>query len=145
MKTTRNIRSVRWILIAVLLFFGGITLFLSTSVLFDLFDMREMEGNYVEFVVLANFFASILYFAAAFGLITQQPWARYPLWIAGVVMVVASLALGWYVHLGGIHEQRTIVAMIFRTLLTLAFYATAVYIGRAQHQQTQTIKTNTST
>jgi len=58
MKTTRNRNWVRWTLIAVLLLFGGITLFLSASVLFDLFGMREKEGNYVQFVVLANFFAS---------------------------------------------------------------------------------------
>lgn len=145
MKTTRNTTWVRWTLVAVLLFFGGVTLFLSTSIVFDLFGMREKEGNYVQFVVLANLLASILYFAGAIGLIAHQAWTRYPLWMASVVMIVASIAFGWYVYQGGIHEQRTIVAMLFRTLLTLAFYATAVWIGRAQHQQTQTIKTNTST
>ena len=138
MKTTRNRNWVRWTLIAVLLLFGGITLFLSASVLFDLFGMREKEGNYVQFVVLANFFASILYFAAAFGLLAHKPWARYPLWMASVVMLVASLAFGWYVYQGGIHEQRTIGAMAFRTVLTIAFYATAVWIGRAHHQRTNT-------
>ena len=42
MKTTRNRNWVRWTLIAVLLLFGGITLFLSASVLFDLFGMRVL-------------------------------------------------------------------------------------------------------
>ena len=69
MKNTRNTNRVRWALIAVLLLFGGVTLFLSTSVLFDLFGMREKEGNYVQIVVLANFFASVLYIAAAIGLL----------------------------------------------------------------------------
>jgi len=145
MRSTRNATWVRWTLIVVLLLFGGITLFLSTSVLFDLFGMREKEGNYVQFVVLANFFASVLYFAAAVGLIAHEPWARHPLWMASVVLLLASLAFGWYVYQGGIHEQRTIGAMIFRTLLTIAFYATAVWIGRAQQQQTETFTTNTST
>lgn len=138
MKTTRNRNWVRWTLIAVLLLFGGITLFLSASVLFDLFGMREKEGNYVQFVVLANFFASILYFAAAFGLLAHKPWARYPLWMASAVLLVASLGFAWHVYQGGIHEQRTIGALAFRTLLTIAFYTTAVWIGRAQHQRTNT-------
>jgi hypothetical protein len=35
-------------IIAVLLaFFALLTLFLSTSIIFDLFDIREREGNYV--------------------------------------------------------------------------------------------------
>lgn len=137
MKTMRKTKSVRWTLIAVLLFFGGITLFLSTSILLDLFGMREKEGNYVQFVVLANFFASILYFAAAVGLLAHKPWARYPLWMASVVLLVASIAFAWYVYQGGIHEERTIGALAFRTALTLAFYATAVWIGRPHPQQTK--------
>jgi hypothetical protein len=129
---------VRWALIVVLLLFGGLTLFLSTSVLLDLFGMREKEGNYVQFVVLANFFASILYLASALGLIAHRPWARYPLWMACVVLLLTSLAFGWYVYQGGLHEQRTIGALAFRTLLTLAFYATAVRIGRAHQHETNT-------
>ena len=134
MKTTQNANWVRWTLIAVLLLFGGITLFLSTSVLFDLFGMREKEGNYVQFVVLANFFASIGYFAAAIGLLAHKLWARYPLWMASVILIGTSLGLAWYVSQGGLHEPRTIVAMIFRTVLTSVFYFTAAWIGRSQQQ-----------
>ncbi len=138
MSATATTKLLRWFLITVLLLFGGLTLFLSTSVLFELFGMREKEGNYLQFVVLANFFASILYFAAGVGLLTHKPWARYPLWMASVVLLVASLAFGWHVSQGGIHEQRTIGALAFRTLLTLAFYATAVLIGRAHQHETNT-------
>ncbi|MFZ1659880.1 MAG: hypothetical protein WAT61_13715 [Flavobacteriales bacterium] len=135
MKITGNKILVRRTLIAVLLLFGAITLFLSTSIFFDLFGMREKEGNFVPFVVQANFIASIGYVAAAIGLIAHKPWARYPLWMASVVLLVASIAFAWYVYQGGIHEQRTIGALAFRTLLTLAFYATAVWIGRGLPQQ----------
>ena len=142
MSNARNTSWIRWTLIAVLLLFGGVTLFLSSSILLDLFGMREKEGNYVQFVVLANFFASILYFAAAIGLLAHKWWARYPLWMASVVLLVTSLAFGWYIYQGGVHEQRTIVAMIFRTLLTIVFYATAIRVGRAHQPQTRTISTN---
>lgn len=138
MKNTRNTNRVRWALIAVLLVFGGVTLFLSTSVLFDLFGMREKEGNYVQIVVLANFFASVLYIAAAIGLLAHRLWARYPLWMASVVLITASMAFAWHVYQGGIHESHTISALVFRTVLTLAFYATAVWVGRAQQQQHHT-------
>ncbi len=48
---------IRYVLAAVLIGFGGLTLFLSGSVILDLFDMRTKEGNYVDFVVWANFLA----------------------------------------------------------------------------------------
>ena len=136
MRATRNTTFMRWALIAALLLFGGLTLFLSTSVLLDLFEIREKEGNYVQFVVLANFFASILYFAGAVGLVTRKPWARYPLGMAIVVLLVASVAFARHVYQGGIHEQRTIGALAFRTVLSIAFYATAAWIGRSDQQPT---------
>jgi hypothetical protein len=37
--------------------FALITLFMSTSVIFDLFGIRAKEGNYVLFVVISNFIA----------------------------------------------------------------------------------------
>ena len=136
MKTRRNTKWVRWALIAVLVLFGGITLFLSTSILFDLFGIREKEGEYVPFVVLANFIASIGYLAAAIGLLAHRLWARYPLWMASAVLLMASVGFAVHVLQGGIHESHTIVALAFRTVLTIAFYATAVWLIRAQPQQT---------
>lgn len=135
MKTTRNTKWVRWALIAVLVLFGGITLFLSTSILFDLFGIREKEGQYVPFVVLANFIASIGYFAAAIGLLVHRLWARYPLWMASAVLLMASVGFAVHVLQGGIHGSHTIVALAFRTVLTIGFYATAVWLIRAQPQQ----------
>jgi hypothetical protein len=35
--------------------FGLLTLFLSTSVIFDLFGIRAKEGNYVVFAIIAYF------------------------------------------------------------------------------------------
>jgi hypothetical protein len=54
--------------------FGLLTLFLSTSVIFDLFGIRAKEGNYVLFVVWSNFISSILYLLAAYGFIKSKKW-----------------------------------------------------------------------
>jgi hypothetical protein len=52
--------------------FGLLTLFLSTSVIFDLFGIRAKEGNYVLFVVWSNFISSILYFLLLMGLLRAK-------------------------------------------------------------------------
>lgn len=57
--------------------FGLLTLFLSTSVIFDLFGIREKEGNYVLFVVWSNFISSILYLFAAYGFIKHKKMDSY--------------------------------------------------------------------
>ena len=60
----------------ILLAFGLLTFFLSTSVIFDLFGIREKEGNYVLFIVWANFISSILYLLAAFGFFTKVEFTK---------------------------------------------------------------------
>jgi hypothetical protein len=58
-------RYIQYILATILAGFGLLTLFLSSSVIFDLFGIRAKEGNYVLFVVWSNFISSILYLFAA--------------------------------------------------------------------------------
>ena len=58
-----------------LLLFALLTLFLSGSVIFNLFGIRAKEGNYVPLVVWANFISSILYLAAAYGLFKMKKWS----------------------------------------------------------------------
>ena len=106
---------------AVIAFFGIITLFMSTSVIFGLFDIREKEGNYVLFVVIANFICAFLYFAAAYGFFTRQKWTTMTLNIAVGVLVIVFIGFGIHIYSGGIYEHKTISAMIFRTLLTIGF------------------------
>ena len=45
---------ILYLVAAMLIAFGLLTLFLSSSVIFDLFDIRSKEGNYVLFVVWSN-------------------------------------------------------------------------------------------
>ena len=106
---------------AVIAFFGIVTLFMSTAVIFGLFDIREKEGNYVLFVVIANFICAFLYLASAYGFFTRQRWTTMILNISVVVLIITFIGLGIHIYSGGVYEHKTISAMIFRTLLTIGF------------------------
>ena len=105
----------------ILALFGIATLFMSTSVIFDLFGIREKEGNYVLFVVVANFICAILYLAAAYGFFSRQKWTTMLLYVCVAILIIAFIGLGIHIYSGGIYENKTIAAMTFRTLLTIGF------------------------
>ena len=107
--------------------FGLLTLFLSSSVIFDLFGIRAREGNYVLFIVWANFIASFIYLFSAYGFVKSKAWTTSILSIASVILLVAFLGLIIWVYKGGIHETKTIAAMIFRITVTMGFTALAYY------------------
>ncbi|MCO5231705.1 MAG: hypothetical protein M9958_11195 [Chitinophagales bacterium] len=101
--------------------FGVLTLFMSSSVLFDLFGIREKEGNFVPFIVWANWLCGFLYLIAAYGFLKIRKWAIQPLLGAAIVLIVAFVALLIYIEGGGVYEQKTVYAMAFRTSVTLVF------------------------
>ena len=117
---------VKYLVIGTLLIFGLVTLFLSSSIFFDWFDVREGEGNYVLFVVIANFIASILYLVAAYGFMKKKFFTANILWISAAVLVAAFAGLLSHIYSGGIYESKTIAAIIFRIVLT-AIFAVAAY------------------
>jgi hypothetical protein len=67
------------LLIALISTFALLTLFLSSSVIFDWFGMREKEGHYGLFIVWANFISRLLYLVSAWGLIKSEKWVIKPL------------------------------------------------------------------
>lgn len=107
--------------------FGLLTLFLSTSVIFDLFGVREMEGNYVLFIVWANFISSWLYLFSAYGFFKQKKWTTILLGISTLILIVAYFGLKSHINAGGIYELKTVGAMIFRTSLSLVFTILAYF------------------
>jgi hypothetical protein len=108
--------------------FGLLTLFLSTSVIFDLFGIRAKEGNYVLFVVWSNFISSILYLFAAYGFIKSKKWTTTLLGISTLILIGAFVGLKIHASSGGIYEEKTIGAMIFRISVTLVFAIIAYFI-----------------
>jgi hypothetical protein len=107
--------------VVLLVAFALLTLFLSSSVLFDWFGIREKEGNYVLFVVWANFICSILYLIAAYGFIKSTKWTFQVLSISVIILTVGLIGLFVHINSGGLYETKTIGAMIFRISITLAF------------------------
>ncbi|WP_372757153.1 hypothetical protein [Mariniflexile sp.] len=110
-----------YIMAIVLIAFALLTLFLSSSVIFDWFDIRVKEGNYVLLVVWANFISSILYLFAAYGFIKLKNWTFEILSTSIVILIIAFLGLLVHVTVGGLYETKTIGAMLFRIAITLAF------------------------
>lgn len=49
-------KSLKYVAIAILIGFGLLTLFLSTSVIYNLFGIRAREGNYVLICCLVQFY-----------------------------------------------------------------------------------------
>ncbi|UXE68786.1 MAG: hypothetical protein KA713_09515 [Chryseotalea sp. WA131a] len=119
-------KAILFLLVAVLTGFGLLTLFLSTSVIFDLFGIRAKEGNYVPFVVWSNFISSILYLFAAYGFINNKKWTATLLGISTLILFSAFIGLKIHISSGGIYEEKTVGAMLFRITVTLVF-ATIAY------------------
>ncbi len=116
-----------YILAVILIGFGLLTLFLSTSVIFDLFGVRAKEGNYVLFVVWSNFLSSIIYLFAAYGFVALKKWTALLLGISSVILIAAFIGFIIHANSGGIYETKTIGAMVFRIIVTLVFAALAYF------------------
>lgn len=118
---------IRYVLSTIIAGFGLLTIFLSASVIFDWFGIREMEGNYVLFVVWANFIASIIYLFSAYGFALSKKWTTKLLGASAVILIIALLGLFLHISTGGIHEAKTVSALIFRIAVTLAFTAISYF------------------
>ena len=119
-------KAIQKIAAVLLIGFGLLTLFLSSSVIFNLFGIRSKEGDYVLFVVWSNFISSLLYLFASYGFFKNKKWTIWPLVISTILLVTAYIGLNFHVNAGGLYMTKTISAMIFRISVTLIF-ATVAY------------------
>ncbi len=120
----------RYAFALILTAFGLITLFLSSSVVFDLFGIRAKEGNYVLFVVIANLISSLLYLLAVYGIMLKKIWTTNILSISAGVLIIAFIGLFVHINTGGIYETKTIGAMVFRISLTLLFVIASFLLNK---------------
>ncbi|MBK6824299.1 MAG: hypothetical protein IPG87_15465 [Saprospiraceae bacterium] len=116
-----------YLLATILAGFAMLTLFLSTSVIFDLFGIRAKEGNYVLFVVWSNFICSILYLFAAYGFVKSKKWTASLMGISTIILVAAFIGLRIHANSGGIYESKTMGALIFRISVTIVFAMIAYF------------------
>lgn len=94
---------------------------MSSAVIFDWFGIREMEGNYVLFIVVTNFLCGFIYLISAYGLFNEKTWATQWLLLAVGVLIIALIALGLHINAGGLYETKTIKAMLFRISVSALF------------------------
>lgn len=111
----------------ILALFALLTLFLSSSIIFDWFDIRQKQGDFILFIVWANFIASIVYFIAVYGFIKRKKWTFWILLSALLVLVIAFIFFQYYIQNGGIHKSQTVMAMLFRMAVTSLFALIAYF------------------
>lgn len=118
---------------------GFVSLFMTTSVIFDLFGIRAVEGNYVLLVVYANFICAFLYLFASYCFFTNKKTASPILIIASIILIIAFAALMMHIQDGGVYEMKTVSAMIFRTLITLLFTGISVYYFQKKWREAKVV------
>lgn len=118
MKTKKIVHTVSAIALAL---FALLTLFLSSSVIFDWFGIRAKEGDYVPFVVWANLICSLLYLIAVYEFFKMNKVAYKILIVSVVVLIIAVIGLFFHINSGGLYETKTIGALFFRIGITLFF------------------------
>jgi hypothetical protein len=106
---------------------GVVSLFMTSSIIFDLFEIREKEGNYVPFIVYANFVCSFLYLYCSYGFFTKNRWTTILLFVAVGILILAYIALIIYIQVGGIFEMKTVKAMLGRISLTIVLAGVSWY------------------
>lgn len=129
-KRINSRKIIRFSLITAMGFISFVTLFLTLSIFFDLFGIREKEGNYVPMVVLANFISMIFYLIALWGLLMWKKWVPKVLLINLIFLVGGFIALFLHIYIGGLYEDKTINAMIFRISIAAIFWVVSYLIGR---------------
>ncbi|MEO5967692.1 MAG: hypothetical protein ABIP68_03915 [Ferruginibacter sp.] len=115
-----------------LIAFGLISLFMTTTIILDLFGMRAKEGNYVLFVVWANFACAILYIISGICFIYNKKITTFFLAVASIILVITFAELFYHINQGIVYETRTVAAMAFRTLFTISMlmYSLKVFKSR---------------
>lgn len=121
-------KSIKIITVMFLLLFGGLTVFLTSSVLLDMFGIREKEGNFIPFIVWINLASGIGYIAGAGGLIKNSKWAYSLLLLNTLLLSVAIVALYFHIHAGGVYKMETVKGMVFRVVTTSLASCSTYYL-----------------
>jgi hypothetical protein len=109
----------------ILTLFGMVTVCIGGAVVFDLFGLREKEGNFVPFVVFTNFICGFIYIITAYGFWNAKRWSALLILCAFILLIVTFGGLIFHITTGGLYQFKTIDAMLFRLLFTMAFASLA--------------------
>ena len=113
--------------------FGLVSLFMTGSIIFDLFEIRAKADNFIPFIIYTNFVCSFIYLFASYGLITKNKLTTICLFIAVAILIIAYVGLILYINSGGAYQTRTVIVMLFRIAVTIIFAGIAwYYISRTK-------------
>jgi len=119
-------RVVKYLSVLFLILFGGLTVFLTSSVLFDLFGIREKEGNFVEFIVWINLISGLLFLWSAYSFWREKKETTALLLGNLALLIVGMIRLYCHIKSGGLYKMETVKGMLFRivatTILALVSY-----------------------
>jgi len=108
---------LRYIIAAVALLFGLATIKAGGDVLFFSAQAKADAGNYVPFVLWANFISGFLYVICAAVILLRPALAFSVAAFIAVATAVVLAALGLHIASGGVYEMRTVIAMAFRSTI----------------------------
>lgn len=77
----------------------------------------QAAGAVVPFVLWFNTAAGFAYVAAGVGLVLRRRWAWPAALLVALTTALVFAALGVHVAMGGAYEQRTVAAMLLRTVV----------------------------
>lgn len=118
MTTVQTKKSLlRYILMGVVLVFGVATIKSGGDVLFWNSAARQNAGQFVAFVVWANFILGFFYVACAFVIALKPQFAVKFAAAILIATLAVFAALGIHIFIGGAYEARTIAAMALRTVV----------------------------
>ncbi len=108
---------------ACMLIFGLVTMVVSVSFMFNLFQIRKPQDHYVFFILFISFLCSFIYLFAAYGFFKEDRRTTIALFIAAAILILAFMGLLVYIMMGGLYEMITIRSLILRTFITVVFTA----------------------
>jgi hypothetical protein len=116
-----------WIVAAVAMAFGALTLLSGGRVLFGGQEAGAAAGNVVPFVLWFNFVSGFAFIASGVGIALRKDWGRRLAVALAIAIVSVFVLFGWHVLQGGPYEMRTLGAMVLRAAVWIGI---ALYLRR---------------
>ncbi|MGB5559722.1 MAG: hypothetical protein WBN04_17150 [Paracoccaceae bacterium] len=116
-----------WIVAAVAVAFGALTILSGGRALFGSAAAQAGVGNAVPFVLWFNFLSGFVYVLAGIGIALRKPWGSSLAMILALAIVAVFALFGWHIFRGGAYEMRTAGAMVLRAAVWIGI---AVYLSR---------------
>lgn len=114
--------------------FGALSVFMTLSVLFDWLGIRQQEGHYIIFIVYTNLLCGLLYITASALLFKNINISKVLLALASAILIIAFIALLIFIDQGGVYELKTVNAMIFRIIVTIAITLTTFLLSKKENR-----------